>query len=67
MTATESDFKLSPFQDCSFSHTIGEDEEEEPDMPVGPRPRPLSDIHLKEKAIPMPEARAFFIFSHTNK
>ncbi|XP_053505780.1 voltage-dependent L-type calcium channel subunit alpha-1C isoform X1 [Ictalurus furcatus] len=45
----------------------GEDEEEEPDMPVGPRPRPLSDIHLKEKAVPMPEARAFFIFSHTNK
>ncbi|XP_058273774.1 voltage-dependent L-type calcium channel subunit alpha-1C isoform X5 [Hemibagrus wyckioides] len=45
----------------------GEDDEEEPDMPVGPRPRPLSDIHLKEKAIPMPEARAFFIFSHTNK
>ncbi|KAK3517397.1 hypothetical protein QTP70_008926 [Hemibagrus guttatus] len=45
----------------------GEDDDEEPDMPVGPRPRPLSDIHLKEKAIPMPEARAFFIFSHTNK
>ncbi|XP_060745275.1 voltage-dependent L-type calcium channel subunit alpha-1C isoform X1 [Tachysurus vachellii] len=45
----------------------GEDDEEEPDMPVGPRPRPLSDIHLKEKAVPMPEARAFFIFSHTNK
>uniref|UniRef100_A0A8C4HS97 Voltage-dependent L-type calcium channel subunit alpha-1C n=1 Tax=Dicentrarchus labrax TaxID=13489 RepID=A0A8C4HS97_DICLA len=38
-----------------------------PEMPVGPRPRPLSDIQLKEKAIPMPEARAFFIFSHTNK
>ncbi|MCJ8743441.1 hypothetical protein PDJAM_G00094060 [Pangasius djambal] len=44
-----------------------DDDDEEPDMPVGPRPRPLSDIHLKEKAIPMPEARAFFIFSHTNK
>ncbi|CAB1346442.1 unnamed protein product, partial [Coregonus sp. 'balchen'] len=44
----------------------GEDEEE-PEMPVGPRPRPLSDIQLKEKAVPMPEARAFFIFSNTNK
>uniref|UniRef100_A0A6Q2YUN0 Voltage-dependent L-type calcium channel subunit alpha n=1 Tax=Esox lucius TaxID=8010 RepID=A0A6Q2YUN0_ESOLU len=39
----------------------------EPEMPVGPRPRPLSDIQLKEKAVPMPEARAFFIFSNTNK
>uniref|UniRef100_A0A3B4TK87 Voltage-dependent L-type calcium channel subunit alpha n=1 Tax=Seriola dumerili TaxID=41447 RepID=A0A3B4TK87_SERDU len=43
------------------------DDDDEPEMPVGPRPRPLSDIQLKEKAIPMPEARAFFIFSHTNK
>uniref|UniRef100_A0A8C2ZCH9 Voltage-dependent L-type calcium channel subunit alpha n=1 Tax=Cyclopterus lumpus TaxID=8103 RepID=A0A8C2ZCH9_CYCLU len=46
---------------------IGDEEDEEPEMPVGPRPRPLSDIHLKEKAIPMPEARAFFVFSHTNQ
>ncbi|XP_035282347.1 voltage-dependent L-type calcium channel subunit alpha-1C isoform X16 [Anguilla anguilla] len=45
----------------------GEEEDEEPEMPVGPRPRPLSDIQLKEKAIPMPEARAFFVFTHTNK
>ncbi|MGH0126020.1 UNVERIFIED_CONTAM: hypothetical protein FKN15_033141 [Acipenser sinensis] len=45
----------------------GDDEEEEPEMPMGPRPRPLSEVHLKEKAVPMPEARAFFIFSHTNK
>ncbi|XP_045066415.1 voltage-dependent L-type calcium channel subunit alpha-1C isoform X2 [Coregonus clupeaformis] len=43
------------------------EDEEEPEMPVGPRPRPLSDIQLKEKAVPMPEARAFFIFSNTNK
>ncbi|XP_043964787.1 voltage-dependent L-type calcium channel subunit alpha-1C isoform X10 [Gambusia affinis] len=46
---------------------IGDEDEEEPEMPVGPRPRPLSDIQLKEKAVPMPEARAFFVFSHTNK
>ncbi|KAL7370687.1 hypothetical protein ABVT39_007799 [Epinephelus coioides] len=46
---------------------IGDDDDEEPEMPVGPRPRPLSDIQLKEKAIPMPEARAFFVFSHTNQ
>ncbi|XP_078099345.1 voltage-dependent L-type calcium channel subunit alpha-1C [Sander vitreus] len=46
---------------------IGDEDDEEPEMPVGPRPRPLSDIQLKEKAIPMPEARAFFVFSHTNQ
>lgn len=42
-------------------------DEDEPEVPVGPRPRPLSDIQLKEKAVPMPEARAFFIFSPSNK
>uniref|UniRef100_A0A3Q3FNI1 Voltage-dependent L-type calcium channel subunit alpha n=1 Tax=Labrus bergylta TaxID=56723 RepID=A0A3Q3FNI1_9LABR len=42
-------------------------DDDEPEMPVGPRPRPLSDVQLKEKAIPMPEARAFFVFSDTNK
>uniref|UniRef100_A0A4W4F7Q1 Voltage-dependent L-type calcium channel subunit alpha n=1 Tax=Electrophorus electricus TaxID=8005 RepID=A0A4W4F7Q1_ELEEL len=47
--------------------TTTKEDDEEPEMPVGPRPRPLSEIQLKEKAIPMPEARAFFIFSHTNK
>ncbi|XP_067437348.1 voltage-dependent L-type calcium channel subunit alpha-1C isoform X5 [Thunnus thynnus] len=46
---------------------IGDEDDDEPEMPVGPRPRPLSDIQLKEKAVPMPEARAFFVFSHTNK
>lgn len=50
---------------CCF--LAGEEDDEEPEMPVGPRPRPLSDIQLKEKAVPMPEARAFFIFSPTNK
>lgn len=45
----------------------GEEEEEEPEMPVGPRPRPLSELHIKEKAVPMPEASAFFIFRPDNK
>ncbi|KAG5267178.1 hypothetical protein AALO_G00218870 [Alosa alosa] len=43
------------------------EDDDEPEMPVGPRPRPLSDVQLKEKAVPIPEAKAFFIFSHTNK
>nr|XP_019612823.1 PREDICTED: voltage-dependent L-type calcium channel subunit alpha-1C isoform X29 [Rhinolophus sinicus] len=47
--------------------TTGEEDEEEPEMPVGPRPRPLSELHLKEKAVPMPEASAFFIFSPNNR
>ncbi|XP_066864538.1 voltage-dependent L-type calcium channel subunit alpha-1C isoform X3 [Kogia breviceps] len=47
--------------------TTGEEDEEEPEMPVGPRPRPLSELHLKEKAVPMPEASAFFIFSPSNR
>ncbi|XP_075886257.1 voltage-dependent L-type calcium channel subunit alpha-1C [Nelusetta ayraudi] len=46
---------------------IGDEDDDQPEMPVGPRPRPLSDIQLKEKAVPIPEARAFFIFSNTNK
>ncbi|KAL8222205.1 UNVERIFIED_CONTAM: hypothetical protein K2H54_075133 [Gekko kuhli] len=45
----------------------GEEEEEEPEMPVGPRPRPMSELHLKEKAVPMPDASAFFIFSPSNR
>lgn len=36
-------------------------------MPVGPRPRPMSELHLKEKAVPMPDASAFFIFSPSNR
>ncbi|XP_036037625.1 voltage-dependent L-type calcium channel subunit alpha-1C isoform X6 [Onychomys torridus] len=47
--------------------TAGEEDEEEPEMPVGPRPRPLSELHLKEKAVPMPEASAFFLFSPNNR
>ncbi|XP_042197960.1 voltage-dependent L-type calcium channel subunit alpha-1S-like isoform X3 [Callorhinchus milii] len=45
----------------------GDDEEEEPEIPLSPRPRPLAELQLKEKAVPMPNASAFFIFSPTNK
>uniref|UniRef100_A0A4W6FAL1 Voltage-dependent L-type calcium channel subunit alpha n=1 Tax=Lates calcarifer TaxID=8187 RepID=A0A4W6FAL1_LATCA len=53
--------------DTHIKKNLSNDDDDEPEMPVGPRPRPLSDIQLKEKAVPMPEARAFFVFSHTNK
>lgn len=54
-------------EDGAFLFLVGEEDEEEPEMPVGPRPRPLSELHLKEKAVPMPEASAFFIFSPNNR
>uniref|UniRef100_A0A8C0EFW1 Voltage-dependent L-type calcium channel subunit alpha n=1 Tax=Bubo bubo TaxID=30461 RepID=A0A8C0EFW1_BUBBB len=48
-------------------HPAGDDEEDEPEIPLSPRPRPLAELQLKEKAVPMPEASSFFIFSPTNK
>ncbi|XP_030639857.1 voltage-dependent L-type calcium channel subunit alpha-1D [Chanos chanos] len=44
----------------------GEDDEEEPEVPSGPRPQRLSELNLKEKTPPIPEGSAFFIFSSTN-
>uniref|UniRef100_A0A8C7Z4R5 Voltage-dependent L-type calcium channel subunit alpha n=1 Tax=Oryzias sinensis TaxID=183150 RepID=A0A8C7Z4R5_9TELE len=40
-------------------------EEEDPDVPSGPRPV-ISDLVKKEKITPIPEGSAFFIFSNTN-
>uniref|UniRef100_A0A8C0ZII5 Voltage-dependent L-type calcium channel subunit alpha n=1 Tax=Cyanistes caeruleus TaxID=156563 RepID=A0A8C0ZII5_CYACU len=51
----------------SHGHPTGDDEEDEPEIPLSPRPRPLAELQLKEKAVPMPEASSFFIFSPTNK
>lgn len=51
----------------SPSLPVGDDEEDEPEIPVSPRPRPLAELQLKEKAVPIPEASSFFIFSPTNK
>ena len=45
----------------------GDDEEEEPEIPESPRPRPMADLQLKEEAVPMPEASSFFIFGPQNK
>ncbi|XP_076801184.1 voltage-dependent L-type calcium channel subunit alpha-1D-like isoform X4 [Clavelina lepadiformis] len=42
------------------------DSESEPEVPIGPRPRRLSELHLHEKATPMPQATSFFIFTTTN-
>lgn len=46
---------------------VGDDEEEEPEIPISPRPRPMADLQLKEEAVPLPEASSFFIFGPQNK
>lgn len=46
---------------------VGDDEEEDPEIPESPRPRPMADLQLKEEAVPMPEASSFFIFGPQNK
>ena len=44
------------------------DTESGPEVPVGPRPRRLSEIHLKtSKKIPIPQAYAFFVFAPKNR
>ncbi|XP_054379452.1 voltage-dependent L-type calcium channel subunit alpha-1S [Pongo abelii] len=53
-----------PYPSADFP---GDDEEDEPEIPLSPRPRPLAELQLKEKAVPIPEASSFFIFSPTNK
>ncbi|OCT94594.1 voltage-dependent L-type calcium channel subunit alpha-1S [Xenopus laevis] len=53
-----------PYPSADFP---GDDEEEEPEIPFSPRPRPLAELQLKEKAVPMPDASSFFIFGPDNK
>ncbi|KAM4562813.1 dihydropyridine-sensitive L-type skeletal muscle calcium channel subunit alpha-1-like isoform 2-T2 [Odontesthes bonariensis] len=53
-----------PFPPADFP---GDDEEEEPAIPISPRPRPMADLQLKEEAVPLPEASSFFVFGPQNK
>ncbi|XP_057675520.1 voltage-dependent L-type calcium channel subunit alpha-1D isoform X2 [Corythoichthys intestinalis] len=45
---------------------VDDDNEDLPELPVGPRPKRLSELTIKEKTPPIPEGSAFFIFSSTN-
>ncbi|XP_077465984.1 voltage-dependent L-type calcium channel subunit alpha-1D isoform X1 [Stigmatopora argus] len=45
---------------------VDDDNEDLPKVPVGPRPKRISELTIKEKSIPIPEGSAFFIFSSTN-
>ena len=51
----------------SDRHLPDSDSESEPEIPVGPRPRRLSELNLKTKKVPMPQAWSFFVFSPTNR
>ncbi|XP_048873749.1 voltage-dependent L-type calcium channel subunit alpha-1D-like isoform X2 [Brienomyrus brachyistius] len=44
----------------------GDEDEEDPELPVVPRPQRLSDPSLREKVPPIPEGSAFFVLSSTN-
>uniref|UniRef100_UPI00358FC450 voltage-dependent L-type calcium channel subunit alpha-1D-like isoform X2 n=1 Tax=Myxine glutinosa TaxID=7769 RepID=UPI00358FC450 len=59
----EEDIEKDPYPLDDFP---GDDEECDPELPVGPRPRITEELAIKEKLVPMPEASAFFIFSPTN-
>ncbi|KAM3618553.1 uncharacterized protein V6R79_021738 [Siganus canaliculatus] len=43
-----------------------DDNDDLPEVPVGPRPQRLSELTIKEKTPPIPVGSAFFIFSSTN-
>ncbi|XP_037101743.1 voltage-dependent L-type calcium channel subunit alpha-1D isoform X8 [Syngnathus acus] len=45
---------------------VDDDNANLPEVPVGPRPKRLSVLTIKEKTPPIPEGSAFFIFSSTN-
>lgn len=39
----------------------------QPSIPIGPRPRRLSEFNLKEKKQEMPDTTSFFVFSARNR
>uniref|UniRef100_A0AAY5K984 Voltage-dependent L-type calcium channel subunit alpha n=1 Tax=Esox lucius TaxID=8010 RepID=A0AAY5K984_ESOLU len=62
LTAAQKDKSANP-----TARLPGDDEEEEPDIPQSPRPRPMADLQLKEEVVPMPQTYSFFIFGPENK
>ncbi len=72
ISANPNTFYFTQVEACSTHAVIllscpGDDEEEEPEIPISPRPRPMADLQLKETVVPMPEASSFFIFGPQNK
>uniref|UniRef100_H3ATD9 Voltage-dependent L-type calcium channel subunit alpha n=1 Tax=Latimeria chalumnae TaxID=7897 RepID=H3ATD9_LATCH len=62
----EEDKDPYPPSDVPGFRRTDEDDEEEPEVPAGPRPQRLSELIKKEKVTPIPEGSAFFILSNTN-
>ena len=48
-------------------HLPEDDADSDPEVPSSNRPTRLSDLNLKEKQMPMPEASSFFIFNKHNR
>ena len=59
--------KDDQYSDTESLHLPEGDDDSDPEIPSGPRPTRLSDLNLKEKQLPMPEATSFFIFSKDNR
>ena len=73
---------VDPASDSESLHLPEGDEDSEPEVPsgektsklrtkikasfLGPRPKRLSDLNLKEKTVPMPNASAFFCLGTQN-
>uniref|UniRef100_A0A674BF82 Voltage-dependent L-type calcium channel subunit alpha n=1 Tax=Salmo trutta TaxID=8032 RepID=A0A674BF82_SALTR len=64
-TITSLSLAVSSHSALNISDFDTTEEEEEPEVPAGPRP-PISELVKKEKITPIPDGSAFFIFSKTN-
>ena len=57
---------MTSASDSDSLHLPEGDDDSEPEVPSGPRPKRLSDLNLKEKTIPMPNASSFFCLGTNN-
>ena len=58
--------EVTSASDSDSLHLPEGDDDSEPEVPSGPRPKRLSDLNLKEKTIPMPNASSFFCLGTNN-
>ena len=58
--------EVTSASDSDSLHLPEGDDDSEPEVPSGPRPKRLSDLNLKEKTIPMPNASSLFFLGTNN-
>ena len=58
--------EVTSASDSDSLHLPEGDDDSEPEVPSGPRPKRLSDLNLKEKTIPMPNASSLFCLGNNN-